>query len=136
MRAVPTAHLDQAGVEDAPPTPAYVSRSSSQKIQHSYAGDLLLQDEWQETDTQSEDDELHLQSQQLSDIKSMWTEMKRDSDELHSQIQPEILSALRGLKAENSTLKQEIQQITTGIETPRHSVTPVPAPRTKVPQLI
>ncbi|KAL0177743.1 hypothetical protein M9458_026637, partial [Cirrhinus mrigala] len=59
-----------------------------------------------------------------------------DSDELHSHILPEILSVLQGLKAENATLKQEIQQISTSIETPRRSVTPVPVPRTKVPQPI
>ncbi len=134
-RASPTARQDEAGVEEAPPTPEYVSSPSSPKSQPSNAGDLL-QDEWRDTfeDIPSEDDELHLQAQQLSDIKSMWTEMKRDSDELRSHILPEILSALRGLKAENATLKQEIQQITTGIETPHRSETPVPAPRTKVPR--
>lgn len=58
-----------------------------------------------------EKEELHFQAQQLSDIKSMWREMKRDSDKLHSHILPEILSALQGLKAENAELKQEIQQI-------------------------
>ncbi len=79
----------------------YGSRSSSPKSRSSYTGDLLLQDEWRET--QSEEDELHLPAQHLSDIKSMWTEMKRDSDELRSHILPEILSALRGLKAENAT---------------------------------
>lgn len=63
-------------------------------------------------------DELRSQVQQLSDIKSMWSEMKRDSDELHSHILPEILSTLQGLKAENVTLKQEIQQIATSRETP------------------
>ncbi|KAL0194587.1 hypothetical protein M9458_008159, partial [Cirrhinus mrigala] len=68
--------------------------------------------------------------QQLSDLKSMWTEMKRDNEELHSHILPEILSALQGLKAENALLKQEIQQISSSVETPRRPVTPVPAPRT------
>ncbi|KAL1258161.1 hypothetical protein QQF64_011405 [Cirrhinus molitorella] len=131
-KALPTACLDEVRIEDAPLTPEYVSRSSSPKSQQSYTGDLLLQDEWRESD--SAESELHLQAKQLSDIKSMWTEMKRDSDELRSHILPEILSALRGLKAENDTLKQEIQQISTGIETPHRSVTPVPAPRSKVPQ--
>ncbi|KAI2646188.1 CD48 antigen [Labeo rohita] len=81
-RALPTECLDEARAEEAPPMPEYVSRSSSPKSQPSYTGDLLLQDEWRET--QSEDDELRLQAQQLSDIKSMWTEIKRDSNELHS----------------------------------------------------
>ncbi len=74
-KASPTARQDEAGVEEAPPTPEYVSRPSSPKSQPSYEGDLLLQDKWRDTfeDIRSEDDEVHLQAQQLSDIKSMWT---------------------------------------------------------------
>lgn len=98
-----------------------------------------MPDEWQETfeDMLPDQEELHFQAQQLSDIKSMWHKMKRDSDEFHSHILPEILSALQGLKAENAELKQEIQQIATGRETPCRSLTPVPAPHiNNVPTLM
>ncbi|XP_065099626.1 uncharacterized protein [Paramisgurnus dabryanus] len=124
-RALPTSRLNEAVRDEAPLRTDTVSRSSSPKSQLSYLDDLDVQDEWQE------DDE-HLQSQQLSEIKSMWAEMKRGNDELHSHILPGILSALQGLKTENSNIRQEIQQLATRAEAPRPQVTPVAAPRTSV----
>lgn len=134
-RVLPTAGLNEAEMQDALTMPENASRSSSPRSQPSYRDELILQDEWRETfeDMPREKKELHFQAQQLSDIKFMWREMKRDSDELHSHILPEILSALQGLKAENAELKQEIQQIATGRETPCQSVTPIPAPCINVP---
>ncbi|KAL0171405.1 hypothetical protein M9458_031716, partial [Cirrhinus mrigala] len=134
-RVPSTTRLSEAELEAAAPISENASRSSSPKSQPSYADDLVLRDVWPEPFgyVSPEYDERHLQVQQLSDLKSMWIEMKRDNEELHSHILPEILSALQGLKAENASLKQEIQQFSSSVETPRRPVTPVPAPRTRVP---
>ncbi len=136
MKRAPSAtRLNEAGIEAAAPTSENASRSSSPKSQPSYADDLFLQDIWPEPfgDVSPKPGERYLQVQQFSDIKSMWFEMKKDNDELRSHILPEILSMLQGLKAENASLKQEIQKFISSFETPRRSVTPVPAPRTHVP---
>jgi len=120
-----------------PPTAESVSQSSSPESQSPYPDGLLLCDEWPDLaeDVAPEYNEPR-QDQHLFDIKAMWTEMKRDSNELRSHILPEILSTLRGLQVENVTLKQEIQQIATERVTPGRPVKPVPAPRTHVPSSV
>ncbi len=134
-RAQSATCLNEAGMEAAAFMSENASRSASPKSQPSYADDLVVQDVWPEPygEVSPEPRERYLQVQQLSDIKSMWFEIKKDNDELRSHILPEILSTLQGLKAENASLKQEIQKFSNSFETPRRSVAPVPAPRTHVP---
>ncbi|NP_001410306.1 uncharacterized LOC100150025 [Danio rerio] len=128
-RAPVSNRLSEYANEAVAPMSANVSRSSSPTSQPSYTDDLILQDVWPEPSGYESPgyDKQHFQVQQTSDIKSMCMQMKRDNDELRSSILPEILSALQGLKAENATLRQEIQQRSPSIQTP------IPAPRTHLP---
>ncbi len=120
-RAQSATRLNEAGMEAAAFMSENASRSSSPKSQPSYADDLVVQDIWPEPygEVSPEPRERYLQVQQLSDMKSMWFEIKKDNDELRSHILPEILSTLQGIKAENASLKQEIQKFSTSFETPR-----------------